>query len=478
MDISTLKERLRGVVRPASELKSESASGPGPEQSDAVSGFPPPPKAPARLAEGTFGREGHSRTLNGAWRETPSGRSFVVSHRFAPDDEHGRHQVAEFAGILEVASPAASLVGRSSAATPFVFFDLETTGLNGGAGTHAFLIGCGWFDAEGGFLTEQHLMTEFTGERSMLGVVADDLRRAGTLMSFNGKSFDAPMLETRYLFHRLESPCAGRPHVDLIHPARRFWGSASEAGCSLGVLEEQLLAVHRKGDVAGFDIPARYFRFVRTGDAKPLIDVLHHNRLDLLSLAGLTARIFELVQAGPDAAGRSREALALGRVYREAGLDERAEQAFERALALAGREDAKSSETDVWPTTQRSERLTLKIEALRALALLARRQHRYEAAATRWRQLIDLSDCPPHVSREAIEALAIHHEHRVRDLAAAKLFALRGVELEEAPARGDAARHRLARIERKLVSEMPSLFPSSTWPLSSGSPTSGPRTSS
>src|SRR5262249_60376645 len=134
------------------------------------------------------------------------------------------------------ASSALSLVGRSSAARPFVLFDLETTGLNGGAGTHAFLVGSAWFDEEGGFVTEQHLMTDFSGERSMLGVVAEDFRRAGTLMSFNGKSFDAPMLETRYLFHRLESPCANRPHVDLVHPARRFWGNA-ESGCSLGVLE-------------------------------------------------------------------------------------------------------------------------------------------------------------------------------------------------------------------------------------------------
>jgi len=312
MDIATLKDRLRGIVKPASET-------------DLVSGF-----SRTRPEEASY----FSQTLCGCWRETSAGRSFVVTHRFAPADFHGRHRVSEFAETLQEASPAASLVGRSSAAMPFVFFDLETTGLNGGAGTHAFLIGCGWFDADGGFVTEQHLMTDFGGERSMLGVVAEDFGRAGTLMSFNGKSFDAPMLETRYLFHRLESPCANRPHVDLVHPARRFWGSAGEGGCSLGALEQQLFAVARQGDVAGFEIPSRYFRFVRTGDAQPLIEVLRHNRLDLLSLAGLTARIFHLVQAGPTVATEAREAVALGRVYRDAGLEERAEQAFEQALLL------------------------------------------------------------------------------------------------------------------------------------------------
>src|SRR5262249_61509001 len=132
------------------------------------------------------------------------------------------------------ASSALSLVGRSSAARPFVLFDLETTGLNGGAGTHAFLVGSAWFDEEGGFVTEQHLMTDFAGERSMLGVVAEDFGRAGTLMSFNGKSFDAPMLETRYLFHRLEATCANRPHPAPAHPCPPFWGTAGEGRWSRG----------------------------------------------------------------------------------------------------------------------------------------------------------------------------------------------------------------------------------------------------
>src|SRR5262245_37392946 len=112
MDISTLKDRLRGVVRPASELIA-------------------PADESVRLKSDT------PSVLGGAWRETPSGRSFVIRERFGPDQLHGRHRVIEFADILDSASPAASLVGRSSTATPFVFFDLETTGLNGGAGTHA-----------------------------------------------------------------------------------------------------------------------------------------------------------------------------------------------------------------------------------------------------------------------------------------------------------------------------------------------------
>src|SRR5213079_2321368 len=94
---------------------------------------------------------------------------------------------------------------------------------SGGAGTHAFLVGCGWFEADGGFLTRQFLMVRYSDERPLLATVAGELARAGALVSFNGKSFDAPVLETRYLFHRLDWIGGGMPHVDVLHPARRFW---------------------------------------------------------------------------------------------------------------------------------------------------------------------------------------------------------------------------------------------------------------
>ena len=134
-----------------------------------------------------------------------------------------------------------SLLASGAPRVPFMFFDLETTGLSGGAGTHAFLVGCAWFDADGAFVIEQHLMTDFAGERGMLTFVAEDLAQAGALVTFNGKSFDAPVIETRYLFHRLSSPCSQVPHVDVLHPARRFWGGDPMLGCSLIALEQQLL---------------------------------------------------------------------------------------------------------------------------------------------------------------------------------------------------------------------------------------------
>jgi uncharacterized protein YprB with RNaseH-like and TPR domain len=383
--------------------------------------------------------------LDGCWRQDGSGRCLAIERRFAADVPYGRFQVGEFWQTVRCAAADASLLTSGAPKLPFVFFDLETTGLSGGAGTCAFLAGCGWFDEDGGFVTRQFLVTRPEEEPAMLSLLSSELRRAGTLVSFNGKAFDAPMLEMRYSFHRLDgSSVAGTvPHFDVLHPSRRFWGafaagtaadrttSRSLSPCSLSGLEQQVLGVSRADDVAGPDIPARYFRYVRYGDARPLVAVAAHNRMDLLSLAGLTARLLRLVRNGAEDAAAAGEALALGRVYARGGFGTRARAAFERTLAIGGEP-------------------LLAIEALRALARNERQARRYDEASRFWREVLDVPECPPRAAREATEALAIHHEHRQRDLVAARAFALKTLEGGAHEKWADRARYRLARIERKM----------------------------
>ena len=476
-DAGKLRDRLRGIVTPGgARLVAPSIAEPT-RDADAKAGFPVAPTVPLPPAKAQAARDhgAVARVLGGAWREVEGARSFVVTRRFEPDAPYGRARVGDFAARVRGAAHGATLLSAGAPQAPFVFFDLETTGLSGGAGTHAFLVGCGWFDEDDGFVVEQHLMMDHAAERSMLAVVAADLARAGALVTFNGKSFDAPVIETRYLFHRLIPPCAPLPHVDVLHPARRFWGGDAALGCSLIALEQQVFGRRRVGDVPGFEIPERYFQFIRSGDPQPLADVFEHNRLDLLSLAGLTARLFTLIADGPGATEDAREALALGRVYERAEQAGRAAEAFERAVALAAAADVggRNRATVEWCWTSQG----LRAEALRALALGARRARRFHDAASRWRELLDVPGCPAHLRREATEALAIHHEHRDRDLTAARQFALKSLETGTEAAWGDAVRHRLARIERKLVSER-SLFPSSALQPPCGSPRSGRRTSS
>lgn len=426
---STLTNRLRGIVKAARLVP--------PEAAGSVSGEVPV-------------REPHSleAALGGAWVEAGESRSFVVERREDRDAWHGNVQVGALAAALSEAHPDAALLVTSEASPrpPFVFFDLETTGLSGGAGTYAFLVGCGWFDGEGGFVMRQFVLPRAVDERPMLRAVAEQFAQAGTLVTFNGKSFDAPLLETRFSYHRLPWTAGQLPHLDVLHPARRFWRSETSLGeassCSLGSLERHVLGAHRLADLPGAEAPGRYFQFVRSGDARPLADVLEHNRNDMLSLAGLTVRLLQLVRAGAGESRDAREAIALGRIYERGGMPGRAAEAFGHALALTSGTAPDANACRAYPL--------LRIEALHALALGARRARRYDEAAARWREIVEQPRVPPGILREALEALAIHHEHRLRDLSTALAFAHRTLDAGVIAARRDSLRHRLARIERKL----------------------------
>ncbi|MEO8257442.1 MAG: ribonuclease H-like domain-containing protein [Acidobacteriota bacterium] len=438
--MSTLADRIRGIIRapgsagrpddPPHQIGPDAPGANGP-------GLPFP--------ETGSGLDDVRAVLGGDWLRQYGAPCFVVETRRTPASSYGRDVVGALASRLADAAAAAPLVARMPATLPFVFFDLETTGLGGAAGTYAFLVGCGWFDDDGGFVTRQYLLVRLADERALLAAVGGELARAGALVSFNGKSFDMPMLETRYLYHRLESAAAGRPHLDMLHVARRFWRGATDlpaaaSNCSLSALERDPLGTGRQGDVPGSEIPARYFHFVRTGDARPLRVVFEHNRLDLLSLAALTARALHLVRMGPEQVAEPREALALGWLYARAGDDALGRRAYQRAIDL-------SSEEGRWAAPSSA---LVRVEALRSLALMLRRGRAHDQAAGCWRQILNTRGCPGQIAREANAALAIHHEHRVRDLAAAKDFALRSLEHGTRQGWHDAVRHRVARLERKM----------------------------
>jgi hypothetical protein len=232
------------------------------------------------------------------------------------------------------------------------------------------------------------------------------------------------------------------PHLDALHPARRFWRGRPEvagpdpddASCSLGVLERRLSGVHRVGDVPGFEIPARYFQFARDGRPEPLEAVLEHNRLDLLSTLAVCARAASLVVRGPAAAEHGYESLGLGRVHERVGQPSEAEVCYAHAAASAGRVGE----------------APLRVEALRRLAVCQRRAGRAEEAAESWRALLATGGASGRARREAREALAIHHEHRARDFGAARLLVLDALAEPLADRHRTASERRLARLERKL----------------------------
>ena len=387
--------------------------------------------------------------LAGQWIESSEGAVVVVDRYYAPDRLHGREKIGEVVNTLEAGAESLAVLARAwpgRQPAPYspqlCFLDIETTGLAGGAGTQAFLIGSAVLE-DGGLHVRQFLLPGFEHERALLSMVAGWTAGQGTLVTFNGRTFDAPLIETRYLLHRLSFPLGEMPHLDMLHPARRLWKQRptiagpplDEDSCRLSVLERHLAGYHRVGDVPGFEIPSRYFRFVREGNAHALEAVLEHNRIDLISLALVTARALRMIIEGPQSTSHPRECLGLGRVYERAGVVDNAEACYAQASALAARV---GHEPDV------------RAEALRRLALLRRRSGRRAEAAASWQELVNLPGCPAILRREAREALAIHHEHRSRDLESARTLVLDVLAEGTTPrSRGDAE-YRLRRIERKI----------------------------
>ena len=365
--------------------------------------------------------------LDGEWRQSGSHRFLVVDRSYAPGHRHGSICVADSLPPEEGWSRLNLLAGAACGGN-LLFVDLETTGLAGGAGSYAFLVGCGWFE-RGRFRVRQFLLSSFASERALLEAVKDVASAVDGLVTYNGKSFDVPLIETRFALNRLPTPFDGMPHVDMLHHARRLW-HAHDDGHRLSNLESSLLGHEREGDVPGFEIPSRYFHYVRTGDARPLGAVLEHNRRDLLSLALLTARAAQLLDEGVAAATTAREALGIGRLFERSGMIPDALACYARAV-------------DMGPG--------VCAEALYAHAILLRRMRRYAAAAEAWQRLLDLPDSSPRLQREAAEALAVHHEHRLRSLPSARRLAMQSLQFEVTTTRRQATEYRLARLDRKLA---------------------------
>ena len=398
--------------------------------------------------------------LGGSLVTRAGGACIAIDTVWDDEHSHGRRRVSSYRP--EPSQPL-GLFDRRAGALPdwaerVVFFDIETTGLSGGAGTVAFLVGCGWFEDEG-FRVRQFLLGGPAGEKALLESLASIFDEATLVVTYNGRSFDVPLMETRWAFHRTSSPTEDLPHFDMLPPARRLWAAprASRAArsvsrdvslyrdpyadgfddprssCTLTSLERTVLGFHRLHDVPGFEIPTRYFHFLRTGDPSVVAGVLEHNRHDLLSLAAVMAHALWLAQEGPLACREPREQVGLGRLYERAGDIARAVEAYE--LAASG------DDRDV------------RCAALERLAVLLRRAARYDEAATAWSGVLALlgrgRGAATPLARRAAEALAIHHEHRARDLSAAKRYA-EALKVDATGRFRQEVAHRIDRIDRKL----------------------------
>jgi len=380
-------------------------------------------------------REPIERVVGGEIVDTGAGSLLVVRHEYPLAHRHGRialegltrapiHLLGRVAGLEEPVSDCARLL----------FLDTETTGLAGGTGTYAFLVGAGWQDDDR-FIVAQYFMRDLDEEPALLAALAPVLERAAAVVTFNGGGFDLPLLETRFVLGRRRWP-ARLPHIDLLRPARRVWAACHD-DCRLATLERAVLGLARESDVPGGLIPALYFDWLRLRRASPLARVFAHNRDDVLSLAALLGWFAEALGEAP--AVSAGEWAGLGRLWEDID-QERALRCYRTALerGLDGEHG--------------------HVVRLR-LAWWEKRAARWEAACALWETAARQDAFDP----RPWEELAKFHEHRRRDFLAA--YSVVSTALGLARASGVAGRvldafgHRLGRIERRLASAGDSTSP-------------------
>ncbi len=318
----------------------------------------------------------------------------------------------------------------------WLFLDTETTGLAGGTGTYAFLIGLAWWDA-GGLQIEQFLMRDFTEEYSILHELSERAAERPVLVTFNGKSFDWPLLENRFTMTRSIAVPKLAAHLDLLHPARALWklrlGSVRLVELERHVIDAPRLGWHRENDVASALIPQYYFDYLRGGPAEPLAGVVRHNQMDLRGLAALFGKINSLLSEPTGAANEieSLDLFGLSRFLQRRGEDDRAHSACAQALSIG------------LPAEFRPR-------ARRELALMAKRRGEHARAAEIWLEMVaDLHD-----GIHACEQLAIYYERHAKDLAKAAQFAKLAVATlrrQRANSRDLFLTARSARLEKKFL---------------------------
>src|SRR5574341_147444 len=362
--------------------------------------------------------------LDGRTVTTTRGECFVTTGIFPADHLHGPHQIGDWHGLSPYTLAA---VGNDRGLEEidlrrYLFLDTETTGLGGGA--FAFLVGIGFFNEAGDLVVEQYFLRDPAEEVALLTILSERLPDGGGLVTFNGRTFDVPLLSGRFIRSRMPSRIESLPNLDLLAPARRLWKRRLPS-CSLGALEVDILGMRRTGeDVPGYLIPALYNDYLRTGNASHLTRVFYHNREDILSMVALGITLTRTFGQQPEGL-HVIDRLSLARWYHSQEMLDECEAAYRLALDEAPDEE------------------TLQV-TLHGLAHLLKRSERRNEALLLWERLADLkSDVLGH------EELAKHYEWHGGNLALALDWTERGIALAQSWRPGIRQRQALNELERR-----------------------------
>jgi hypothetical protein len=367
--------------------------------------------------------------VKGAVVSTPHGETFLSDESFPSHFRCGEMALSE---ILNIPTYPAHLLTKDERLKELdlrktLFLDTETTGLTGGTGTVAFMIGVGFFEGDG-FLIRQLFMRDYSEERASLSILKDLLSSFQYLVTFNGRHYDVPLLETRFILSRMTSRVREMPHFDLLPPSRKIWKGAYE-NCRLVTLESRLLGMGRENDIPSELIPYLYFNYIQTGDGRKIQRVFYHNQMDILAMVALAGRI-HLVYHDPQAARPRKgvEHFALGRLFWDHGSIEKAIPCFEIALRQCDED--------------------LGWEVMRWLSMAFKKTGNGEKARSLWEEMMSWpkrKDAFPYIE------LAKYCEHRLKDIE--KAIGYVKMALTETPSHQlkeiDLLRHRRERLEQK-----------------------------
>jgi uncharacterized protein YprB with RNaseH-like and TPR domain len=386
----------------------------------------PAPESPPADPNEEYANPAHyfiEEIMTGEVVSTELGSHFETARLY---ERHRRHGCVDIANLFELpADMLDSLSGGCLSNAPprtWAFLDTETTGLAGGTGTYAFLIGVGHIQQDG-FHLRQFFMRDYAEEASLLQGLADHLAQFDVLITYNGKTYDQPLLETRFRMARSRTPFERLEHLDLLHGARRLWKLRLET-CRLVDLENQVLGVEREGDLPSEMIPYYYFEYLRTKQAMRLVPIFHHNAMDILSLACLTA-IVPAAFRSPEESGLRHGAdfIGLARWMLQAERQEEGVRLLRHAVHLGLPDD-------------------LLFRTLWELACAERRLGRGDAALA---LLADLAASRNPYRARAYGELAKHYEHKKRDYATALEMTRQALRIDDTP----ELRHREKRLRQR-----------------------------
>lgn len=370
--------------------------------------------------------------IDGRLHVTPLGEAFVVETTYPPEYRHGQITLALSASLQTIAAWANETRIAQCEPSRLVFLDTETTGLAGGTGTFAFLIGLGRFNGDVFRLT-QIFMRDPIEEPAALAALTEFLQPLDALVTFNGKAFDAPLLRSRCIINRHEIPFADAAHIDLLPLARRLWRDRLESR-ALGSLEQHIMGMKRTEDeVPGWLIPQMYFDYLQSGDARPMKGVLYHNAMDVVAMAALLNHMAQMLDDPFNfALEHGIDIIAIGKLFEDLGRLDDAAKLYARGLELELSESAFR-------------------ESVKRFANLQKRRGDMSSAIELWRNAAGTKQV------YAFVELAKHYEHKARDYAQAIEQTRTALDIVQAPDFPKDMRkqwqhdleHRLSRLERK-----------------------------